>query len=260
MPTPQSVSNIQSTKELFDYWYHKVIFRNHDLIESDNHLPAYEIRHECTNYDTLLKLPEVETLTGLERDRVYAIIKYQCTSKVLQRRASYFRQKSVEIRHELDQLNHQNQENKNWIEQLRRLLFSKDIEIKQLTAQIALLEAEKEVLQAESDQSSAYAELLKEVETLRKKFEKEKKRREELGKNNQSLGGRVAHTERYKRERNEAREQVTKLEQINRTLQNELNQLKGVPLRSEPNKSQRRLKKSPLATSELERDNPANGQ
>lgn len=206
-------------QELFTFWYQQVQLKNIELIHAEHHLPAYEIRHQCTNYDQLIQLPEIEALTGLERDRIFAIIKYQCTSKVLQRRASYFREKSLQIRQELEALNQQNQAHLNWIEQLKRLLFSKDIEIRQLKAQLALLEAEKEMLQAQKDESTAYTDLLKEVERLQKQFSQEKKRREELGRNNQSLGGRVAHAQRWRRERDEAREQVKVLTQENRKLQ-----------------------------------------
>ncbi len=221
-------------QELFTYWHQRVEFKNHHLIRSTSHLPAYEIRHQCTNYDQLIKLPEVESLKGLERDRIFAIIKYQCTSRVLQYRASHFRAISSQIRLELDALNAKNQENLNWIEKLKQLLFSKDIEIKQLKAQVILLEAEKEVLQAETDQSSAYVELSKEVEKLKKQYEKEKKRREELGHNNQSLGGRVAHAERYRRERDQAREEVKQLRAINQQLEAQLAPLNAV--RPQPTK------------------------
>ena len=64
-------------KDLFDYWHDRVQIRNLDLIASKQHVPTQVLRHECTNYDYLRRLPAVLALDDLERCRIIAIIKYE---------------------------------------------------------------------------------------------------------------------------------------------------------------------------------------
>lgn len=241
-PSEPISPTVDQTQALFNYWSDKVEIKSLKLLHSEDHLPAYKLRHACTNYDQLRESLEVQQLPVIEQTQAITIIKYQCTTKVLQRRAGILRQRSQTIQQELDALNQLHTENLNWIERLKRLLFSRDTEIKQLKTQISLLQAEKEELELKTESSQADAELHEALKKIEKELETERKRRQELGRNNQSLGGRVAHTERYKRQRDEAREKVTELEQVNWTLQNELNQLKGLPPLAQPKKTARKAK------------------
>ncbi|MEH2080377.1 MAG: hypothetical protein V7K89_10290 [Nostoc sp.] len=195
---------MEDSKALFEYWYDRVRLKNYELITDSEHVPTPKLRHECTNYDELRSIPEVQQLDELERSRVITIIKYECTAKVLQHRAGRLRDRAHELEaacHEQDQ---QNSKLLGLINALREKLFGKDKEIKRLEARIASLAVENEAFRSEAENSKAEAELRTELENLKKKYNAIEKRRQELAKNNQSLGGRVAHTKKYKQQRDEA--------------------------------------------------------
>ena len=195
---------MDDSKALFDYWHNRVRLKNSELIAAPEHVKTQELRHDCTNYDELWRSPEVQRLEEPERSRVIAIIKYECTAKVLQNRAGRLRDRANELEaacHEQDQ---QKSKLLGLIKALQEKLFGKDKEIKRLEARIASLEAENEAFRSEAENSKAEAEMVTELEQLKKKYNAVEKRRQELAKNNQSLGGRVAHTKRYKQQRDEA--------------------------------------------------------
>jgi len=196
---------MNDSKVLFDYWHKRVQLRNLKLIEATGHVQTQDLRHECTNYDDLRLSHEVQVLEEPERSKVVAIIKYECTAKVLQDRASRLRNRANKLGDAYNELDQQRSKLLSLIKALQEKLFGKDKDIKQLQARIALLEAENEVLRAESENDKAYAALLTEFEQLKKKYAAVEKRRQELAKNNQSLGGKVAHTKRFRQERDEAR-------------------------------------------------------
>lgn len=221
-----------SNKDLFDYWYRRVEFKNLELLASPGHLKTHELRHECTNYDQLWKSPQVNALSGLERDRTIAIIKYECTARVLQRRATILREQISEAEEGYRGVSQEYSKLRKILRALQEALFGKEQEVQQLKQQILVLTKENEAVRAESEQSKAYAELLEEFEKLQKEhvkvqkdLTKVSKRRKELAHNNMSLGGRLAHTKRYKRERDEARavlaeqkEQIAELQLYNQEL------------------------------------------
>lgn len=196
---------MDDSKALFDYWHNRVRLTNYELIANPEHVPTQKLRHECTNYDELRHIPEVQRLDEPERSRIITIIKYECTAQVLQHRAGRLRDRA----HKLEVASHEQDKQKSkllsLIKVLQEKLFGKDNEIKSLEARIASLQAENEALLAEAENRKAEAELFKELEQLKKKYNDIEKIRQKLAKNNQSLGGRVSHTERYKKQRDEAR-------------------------------------------------------
>lgn len=215
-----------SSKELFDYWQGRVIITNQDLIAELGHVPTYKLRHDCTNYDSLWKSAPVQNLPGIEKDRMVAVIKYVCTSRVLQKRATLLRAQITDIEGSYQALEVEQSTLKRLLLKFKKALFGKEQEVRALQAKIQTLNAENEALKADAENSKAYAELIENFEKLQKAYEKETKRRQQLGKNNMSLGGRVAHTKRFRRERDEAREilaaleeQIKELQQFNKTLQ-----------------------------------------
>ncbi len=219
---------MDNSKVLFDYWYDRVQLRKYELIEASGHVKTHELRHECTNYDDLRLSSEVQVLGEPERSKIIAIIKYECTARVLQYRAGRLRERANKLEDAFDELDQQKSKLLNLIKALQEKLFGKDKELKKLEAQIAVLEAENEALRAESENDKAYAELLAKFEQLKKQYEVIEKRRQELAKNNQSLGGRVAHTKRFRQERDEARalaedqkQQIMTLTEENRHLHEE---------------------------------------
>jgi chromosome segregation ATPase len=112
------------------------------------------------------------------------------------------------------------------IKVLQEKLFGKDKEIKRLEARIASLKAENEAFRSEAEKSKAQVELVKELEQLKKKYNEVEKRRQELAQNNKSLGGRVAHTKRYKQQRDEARALIEQQKQQIATLVQESQRLR----------------------------------
>ena len=224
---------MDDNKALFDYWHGRVQLRNYELIAASRHVPTFELRHECTNYDELWKDSTVQRLDEPERSRVIAIIKYECTSKVLQNRAVRLRDRANKLEETCHERDQQKSRLLGLIQALQKKLFGKDNEIKRLETRIASLEAENEALRTEAENGKAEAELHTQLKQLRKQYDAVQKRRQELAKNNQSLGGRVAHTKRYKRQRDEAKalveqqkEQIILLSQENQHLREENKQLR----------------------------------
>lgn len=219
---------MDDSKALFDYWHQQVQLRNHSLASNPNHVETFKLRHECTNYDELRKSREVEWLDEPDRSKVIAIIKYECTAQILQYRAGRLRDRATQMTDSIQELEQQKTKLIQIIQALQKKLFGKDKEIERLEARIKVLETENEALRAESETDKAYAELLVEFEQLQKKFDQVQKRRQELARNNQSLGGRVAHTKRFRKERDEARALLAEQNQQIESLESENQQLRAI--------------------------------
>jgi predicted nucleic acid-binding Zn-ribbon protein len=218
---------MDDSKALFDYWHDRVYLSNQTLIAAPEHVPTQVLRHNCTNYDNLWRSSEVQALEEPERSKVIAIIKYECTAQVLQQRAGRLKDRASQLENAYADLGKQRSRLLGLINALQKKLFGKDQEVKQLESRIAALAAQNEALRAELDNNKAHAELLTEFEQLKRQYEKVEKRRQELAKNNQSLGGRVSHTERYKRQRDEAMTAVKELKQQMQVLTQENQQLRA---------------------------------
>ncbi|MBW4419033.1 MAG: hypothetical protein KME13_07355 [Myxacorys californica WJT36-NPBG1] len=222
---------MKDSKELFDYWHEQVRLKNFDLIGDSQPVPTQDLRHNCTNYDELRHLREVLLLDEEERSKVIAVIKYQCTAQVLQRRVGLLREKTDQQEEAYQDLEQKQSRFLQLLRVLQQKLLGKDQELAKLQNRITGLKTENEALRAEAENTKAYAELLQELESLRKQYESEKKKREALGRNNQRLGGQVSHAKRNKQKLDEARaalaecqRQLTNLAQDNQRLQHE-NQL-----------------------------------
>ncbi|NEP53698.1 MAG: hypothetical protein F6K65_34820 [Moorea sp. SIO3C2] len=222
------------SKELFDYWHDQVKLNNLDLISNPSHVPTQTLRHDCTNYDVLRHRQDVKQLEESDRSRVIAVIKYECTAQVLQRRAGILKDRVTEIQQVHAETEKQYSTLMRLIKALQNQLFGREKEIKKLQSRISTLEIENESLRIEVEKAKAHSEVLQELEVLQKKYKKIETRKKELAKNNQSLGGRVAHTKRFRRERDEARELVKELRsqldaahQENQLLQKENEALRG---------------------------------
>lgn len=219
---------MDDSKTLFDYWHNRVRLKNYELIAAPGHVPTQELRHECTNYDELWRNPAVQQLDEPDRGRVIAIIKYECTAQVLQNRAGRLRDRANELEEACHERDQQKSKLLSLIKTLQEKLFGKDKEIKRLETRIASLKVENEALRTEAENGKAEAELRTELEQLKKRYDAVEKRRQELAQNNKSLGGRVAHTKRYKQQRDEAKalveqqqNQITTLVQENQHLRAE---------------------------------------
>ncbi len=113
------------------------------------------------------------------------------------------------------------------LQKLKEALRGKQVEVDRLGRRIQALEAENAALRSEQQQSKAELQVQKELEALQRAFDAEVERRKQLARNNQSLGGRVAHTNRYRRERDELREALRIEQQTSQALRQELQQLRG---------------------------------
>ena len=214
-------------KDLFDYWHDRVQIRNLDLIASKQHVPTQTLRHDCTNYDDLRKLPAVLALDDLERCRNIAIIKYECTAQVLQRRTGLLRDYAKQCREVAAE---QQQERSNLlglIAKLKEFLRGKQIVIERLEERIRILEADNAALLAEQQQSKANEQFQQALEALQLRYNEVEQHRQRLAKNNQSLGGRVAHTNRYRRERDELAESLRQERKLTKSLQLQIEHLRA---------------------------------
>ncbi|NJK35705.1 MAG: hypothetical protein HC919_12565 [Oscillatoriales cyanobacterium SM2_2_1] len=229
--TKNTEGNDQSTapknnKVNYDHWRGLVKIRRINELSTFEHIPAYKLRHEFTNYDELIYLPEVRTLDALERDREVAIIKYVCTSQVLQRRTGILKDKASKLSDTIRTLEADANAFQKIILKLQSLIFSKDKKINDLEQHNKVLTTQNEILQLKIEEHTATNELQTELDRLKKELERANKRKAELAKNNQSLGGRVAHTERYKRQRDEAKAQLQHLQDQVTSLIWEMQQLR----------------------------------
>ncbi|MES1022138.1 hypothetical protein ABN584_04430 [Gloeocapsa sp. BRSZ] len=215
-------------KALFDYWHDRVQLKNHDRIAAiAEHIPTQVLRHEYTNYDLLRQSSEVQKLTEPERSRIIAIIKYECTAQVLQYRAGCLRDRAQEIEHSYQEISQHRSQLLRLIKVLQEKLFGKDQEVRQLETRVASLLTENEALRLEIENNNAVKELQKELEQLKKQYDAVEQHSHKLARNNQSLGGRVAHTQRYKRERDEARALIAEKNRQILTLTAENEQLRA---------------------------------
>lgn len=212
-------------KDLFDYWHERVRISNLDLIAAKEHMPTQVLRHQCTNYDELRRLPDVLALDELERCRIIAIIKYECTAQVLQRRTGLLRDYAKQCREAAKEQHQEHSKLLGFITKLKELLRGKQVVIDRLAERINYLEADNATLQAELQQAKAKAQINSELEALQRRFEQEVEHRQRLAKNNMSLGGRVAHTNRYRRERDEMKEALRIERQTSQYLRQELERL-----------------------------------
>jgi hypothetical protein len=213
-------------KALFDYWHDRVRLTNLKRIGAQEHVTTQELRHECTNYDELRRLKAVQELDELERCRVIAIIKYECTAKVLQRRTGLLRDYARQC--EEQALDHRQKERGLLaaIRKLKDILRGRESYIGRLEARVKALEAEHAALRTENEQLKAERQLDKGLAALQRAYEAEVEHRKQLARNNQSLGGRVAHTNRYRRERDELRDALKIEKQTSQALRQELKQLR----------------------------------
>lgn len=214
-------------KALFDYWHDRVRLTNLKRLGAREHVPTQELRHECTNYDELRRLKAVQDLDELDRCRVIAIIKYECTAKVLQRRTGLLRDYARQCEEQALDQRQKEKGLQGLINKLKQILKGKDGYIARLEARIKALQAENEVLRAEQQQSKAESQLRKQLDSLQRAYEAEVERRKQLARNNQSLGGRVAHANRYRRERDELSEALRIERQTSQALRRELEQLRS---------------------------------
>jgi chromosome segregation ATPase len=213
---------VVDSKTLFEYWYDKVEFKNEDLIRSSEYVRTPVLRHECTNYDDLRKSNEVLELEGVERGLVIAVIKYQCTSRVLQRRVGKLCQQMDQINITCNALDDEIKRRSRIIQALQEIIFGKDRKIQELEQEITRLKNRLSALReisskADTEESVAYRNLQIGLENLKQRYK-------EIAKKNRSLGGRVAHAERYKRERDEAIARAEQAEQQLNALMEQLNE------------------------------------
>jgi septal ring factor EnvC (AmiA/AmiB activator) len=174
-------------KALVDYWHDRVRLTNLTRLGAREPVTTQELRHECTNYDELRRLKAVQELDELERCRVIAIIKYECTAKVLQRRTGLLRDYARQC--EEQALDHRQKEGGllALITKLKDILKGKDGTILRLESRIKALQAENEVLRTEQQQSKAERQRDKELIALQRAYEAEVERRKQLAKTTRAL-------------------------------------------------------------------------
>jgi len=222
---------------------------------SDEHVPTNELRHNCTNYDQLREASELARLNELERSRVICVIKYECTSKVLQRRAGVQRERQIEAREHLLEAEAAIRRRDGIIEALRRFIFGNEKEIEHLKAKIAALEASSRSENTISQESNNNLEYEKEIADYKKalakaekklaeaekeaakaalKYEQERQKRIKGGKKRQILGGKISWLGRIRKERDKLRNdkadlsaQLDRAELLINQLQKEINNLKA---------------------------------
>ena len=202
---------LNNNKALFDYWHKEVRLKNLKTISAEGHVTTPELRHECTNYDELCRRPGVIELDDAQKNRVITIIKYECTAKVLQRRAGILGKRAQELEERFSEQKVYKNKLEKFIRILQQKLFRKDDLIKSLEAKIKVLETKVEAL-----------ETGQELATIKQNFAEEKARRERLATNNKKMGGRLSWAKRWKNQRDQYLLELEKTKAIVAELQQEL--------------------------------------
>lgn len=99
--------------------------------------------------------------------------------------------------------------------------------IDRLEERIRILEADNTALLAEQQEFKANEQIQQELEALQLRYNEVVEHRQRLAKNNQSLGGRVAHTNRYRRERDELAEALRIERETTQSLKHEIEEMRS---------------------------------
>ena len=190
----------ENNQPLHKYWKGKVIVEREAIVKSKNHIKAYKLRHEYTNYDQLIKSIELQRIEVLERSRTIAIIKYECTSQALQCVNGLIRDQLVEAKKESLKLASDVIRRDGIIGAIQKLLWGNEKEIKSLNAKLVEQELEIASLKEIIERGKTEGDYIAEIESWKKKFRKEQEHRLRLAKNNQRLGGRVSSYQHIKTE------------------------------------------------------------
>ena len=198
MAMTNSLFNSEDNELIHRYWRDKVEVDRERLLKAKEHIPAYEIRHEYTNYDDLINLPKVVFLDPIQKGRVISIIKYQCTSQAIQCVNWEIRRQVKELRIAVEKLEADVNQRDGFIEWLKEILWGKDKEIKRLKTQLEKIKAEALREKYDQDRKKLIRDLQKNLDRLRKK--------------NMEMGGKLSHYNRIKQERDDYRTLANKLE------------------------------------------------
>ena len=209
--TNENNSVVLNNKALFDFWHKEVRLKNLKTISSDKHITTPELRHECTNYDSLCIRPGVLALDDAQKNRVITIIKYECTAKVLQRRAGILNRRAKELEILFEEQKVYKNKLEEFIHVLKQRLFRKDDLIKQQEVKIKALEAKVKALETGN-----------ELEAIKQNYLNEKKRRESLANNNRKMGGRLSWANRWKEQRNKYLIELNETKAVIQKLEKEL--------------------------------------
>ena len=188
----------ENNQPLHLYWKEKVVVKREIISRSKNHIKAYKLRHEYTNYDQLINSIELQKIEPLERSRTIAIIKYECTSQALQCVNGLIRDQLQEARKESAKFERDVIRRNGIIAAIQKLLWGNEKEIKSLKANIKEQELEINSLKEEIQLKQTEDQYLAEIQTWKTKFKYEQERRQQLARNNKSLGGRLSHARRNK--------------------------------------------------------------
>ena len=188
----------ENNQPLHLYWKEKVVVKRELISKSKNHIKAYELRHKYTNYDPLRNSIEVQNIESLERSRIIAIIKYECTSQALQCANGLIRDQLEEAKKESAKFERDVLRRDGIIAAIQKLLWGNEKEIKSLKAKIQEQDLQLKSFKEELELKKTEDEYLAEIQDWKKKFKSEQERRIKLASNNRSLGGRLSHAKRNK--------------------------------------------------------------
>lgn len=190
----------------YQYWRDKVELRNKTLLAAGEQMPLPELRHQCTNYDSLLRTREFQKLDGPDRVAAYHALHYTATLKPLKHREyqlaeqrNILLEKKVKFeraQRELRSLLEQKALTQTQIQHYSEKLKAAN---QKLTDQANALEQENLELKAENIQlreecdriQQEYEEAVEKIQKLEKELGNEKEHRVRLAKNNKSMGGRI---------------------------------------------------------------------
>ena len=137
----QELLENNNNQPLHEYWGEKVKIRRSEL-QKKTYIEAYKARHDYTNYDQLIKSVKLEELEELEKSRLIAIIKYECTFRALQCVNDYINQALTDAQLNREKIEQDTKELKGWYKQLMARFFSSTNKIKLLEAKLKEQEIE----------------------------------------------------------------------------------------------------------------------
>ena len=188
----------ENNQPLHIYWKEKIVVEREAISKSKSHIKAYKLRHEYTNYDLLINSIELQKIEALERSRIIAIIKYECTSQALQCVNGFIRDQLEEAKKEAAKFERDVIRRDGIIAAIQKLLWGNEKEIKSLKAKNQQQVLEIKSFKEEFELRKTEDQYLAEIQNWKKKFKSEQERRQQLASNNKSLGGRLSHAKRNK--------------------------------------------------------------
>lgn len=116
---------------------------NREVLESSVQIETYTLRHQGTNYDSLLNSEYFQNLRGQERQEAHLELKYECTAQALQYRASFLKGRANKLQDVVNEAERREADKNSFILKLIATIRGNEAKIQELENKIELEKASK---------------------------------------------------------------------------------------------------------------------